>query len=472
MLKIHHFFVLQFLGLFVFMGVIASIVGYFTLKESVIEEYQGRLQQEIAVMEYSLKRIDDLQQYVSEVAPLLAKRITVIDVNGTVVAESDTDPAQMENHAKREEVMQATRLGFGHAVRYSHTLGIDFLYVTKKFSWKNENYTLRLAVSLQKVLDDFYTLLFRLILAFLLLIPVIFLLALRMSRRVRYDIKQLSAFLEEISEKNYKAVVKPRYFTEFLQISLLLKNLVKKLVKRERQKRKYTARLRLINKQRNDILSAISHEFKNPIASIVGYAETLYDDQQIDGKIRQRFLQKIMDNAQKISKMLDRLSLSVKLENNDLSPVIAKFDLCELAQECVNNIGKKYPERTVNVSCQKTVIEGDRTMLDLVITNLLDNAMKYSEASVRLEIAEGYLWVKDRGIGIAENEIDRISSKFYRVEKNTWDNSMGLGLSIVSYILTMHGSKLEIESREGEGSAFGFAIDTLTKMPLPESEQL
>ena len=283
-----------------------------------------------------------------------------------------------------------------------------------------------------------------------------------MSRKVRYDIDELSAYLEQISEKNYKAIVKPRYFTEFLQISLLLKNLVKKLAKRERQKRKYTARLRLINKQRNDILSAISHEFKNPIASIVGYAETLFDDPLIDGKVRQRFLQKIMDNAQKISGMLDRLSLSVKLENNDLLPSRTAFDLCELSRECINNIAKKYPERRLEIRCGPTPVEADKTMLDLVITNLLDNAMKYSEEAVTLEIEGNVLWVRDRGIGIAEKEIDRIIGKFYRVQKNTWDNSMGLGLSIVSYILAMHGTKLRIESREGEGSSFGFDITPIT----------
>ncbi|MHC3995314.1 sensor histidine kinase [Thiomicrolovo sp. ZZH C-3] len=461
MLKIHHSFVLQFLGLFALMGVIASFVGYFTLKESVISEYELRLKQEIGLIEYTLQYIPELEGYIAATAPRIGKRITVIASDGTVAAESDANREEMENHANREEVMAAAKGGYGQAVRFSRTIGIDFLYVAKRIVWRGHTYTLRLAVSLQKVLDDFYTLLFRLATVLGLLLLVVVYLAVRMSKKIRYDIEQLSVYLEEISDKNYKAVVKPRYFTEFLQISLLLKNLVKKLAKRERQKRKYTARLRLINKQRNDILSAISHEFKNPIASIVGYAETLYDDQEIDGRIRQRFLQKITANAQKISTMLDRLSLSVKLENNDLAPSQSRFDLCELAAECANNITKKYTDRTLDVSCPATIVEADRTMIDLVVTNLLDNAMKYSEGAVQLEISEGMLWVHDRGIGIAEKELERISSKFYRVEKNTWDNSMGLGLSIVSYILALHETKLQISSVVGEGSSFGFSIAPL-----------
>lgn len=75
----------------------------------------------------------------------------------------------------------------------------------------------------------------------------------------------------------------------------MLKNLAKKLrYNRDKQKRKHTAKLRLINKQQNDILSAISHEFKNPIAAIMGYAETLHDDIHLDPKIRQKFLDKIL----------------------------------------------------------------------------------------------------------------------------------------------------------------------------------
>jgi len=466
LLKIHHTFTLQFLGLFLLTGIIASAIGYFTLKESVISDYEARLKQKIGVIEYTLQSATDLETSVTALAQRMDKRITVIAGDGTVVAESETDPQEMGNHAGREEVMAAGRQAFGRAIRYSQTLGIDFLYVTKRIVWHGETYTLRLAVSLQKILDDFYKLLLRLAVVFLILILVVLYLSVRMSRKIRYDIAQLSEYLEEISNKNYKAVVKPNYFTEFLQISLLLKNLVKKLAKRERQKRKYTARLRLINKQRNDILSAISHEFKNPIASIVGYAETLYDDPQIDGKVRQRFLQKITDNAQKISAMLDRLTLSVKLENHDLRPSLSAFSLGDLAQECANNIAKKYPARELLVSCEAVTVEADRTMIDLVITNLLDNAMKYSEEGVTLEVTGDELWVHDRGIGIAEKEIDRISSKFYRVQKNTWDNSMGLGLSIVSYILALHGTTLQIRSREGEGSSFGFAFG-----PLKQGEE-
>jgi len=71
--------------------------------------------------------------------------------------------------------------------------------------------------------------------------------------------------------------------------------------------------------------------------------------------------------------------------------------------------------------------------------------------------------VIDKGLGIADLEIDKITSKFYRVEKNTWDNSMGLGLAIVTYVLKLHNSTLIIESKEGEGSIFAFDLTPMKK---------
>ena len=139
------------------MAVIASFIGYFTLKETVIADFETRLKQKIGVIEYSLQYAPDLDTFVAAMAPKIDKRITVISRDGTVVADSDANRDEMENHANRTEVMAAGRGDFGTAVRFSHTMGVDFLYVAKRIVWQGKTYTLRLSASLQKVLDDFYT---------------------------------------------------------------------------------------------------------------------------------------------------------------------------------------------------------------------------------------------------------------------------------------------------------------------------
>ncbi|HLD22313.1 MAG TPA: HAMP domain-containing sensor histidine kinase, partial [Sulfuricurvum sp.] len=274
-------------------------------------------------------------------------------------------------------------------------------------------------------------------------------------------------YLDEVSAKNYRAVLKPEYFREFLQISIMLKNLVKKLHNRDKQKRKHTAKLRLINKQQNDILSAISHEFKNPIAAIMGYAETLHDDLNIDPKIREKFLDKILSNTHRVTMMLDRLALSVKLENNDLSIKPSYFDIAEVCTDSISILQAKYPARIIHYNGGSKTVFADKTMIELIVTNLVDNALKYSEEDVTLTLSDNKISITDKGIGIAPNELDKITSKFYRVQKNRWDNSMGLGLSIVSYILKLHDSELRIESTLGIGSTFSFSLEKLIQNKAP-----
>ena len=243
----------------------------------------------------------------------------------------------------------------------------------------------------------------------------------------------------------------------------MLKNLVKKLSSRDKQKRKYTAKLRLMNKQRNDILSAISHEFKNPVASIIGYAQTLQEDPDITPKIREKFLSKISSNGDKISQMLDRLALSVKLENDDLKIEIKRFDMKKLCEEVVSNLSLKYRNREITLEASNTIVEADKTMIELVLVNLVDNALKYSQMEVQVVLKDDELSVIDKGIGIQEEHLDKVTAKFYRVNKNTWDNSMGIGLAMVSYILKMHSSKLKIISKVAEGSVFSFSIKEMLK---------
>jgi len=442
---------------------VTSLVSYFALKSSIIEHNQEHLQNAIELISLEINREENLEALASKMHESTGLRTTIVNEDGVVVAESDADKESMDNHGSRYEIMQANSEEFSHIVRYSDTVKVDFLYVAKKIVYKNKTFYIRLAISLAKMMDDFYALWINLVLLFVAMTLIAFYGSWRMSERVLYDIGQLTSYLDEISNKNYRAIVKTKYFYEFLQISLLLKNLVKKLSNRDKKKRKYTAKLRLINKQRNDILSAISHEFKNPVASIIGYAQTLEEDPEIDPKIRAKFLEKISSNGEKISKMLDRLALSVKLENNDLELRESEFNIKSLCEEVAANMLLKYKDREIILSLEDQKVFADKTMIELTLINLLDNALKYSQNDIYFTLAEDIISVKDSGIGIKEEHLDKVTAKFYRVEKNSWDNSMGIGLAMVSYILKAHKSFLEIQSTFAKGSVFSFSIKEMIK---------
>jgi len=462
-LKIHQIFIVKFLLLFVGTLLITSLISYIVLKVIIIDHSKNNLQNAIGLIGLELQKIDDLDKYSLDVKKHTALRITIIDTNGVVIAESNTDKSTMDNHANRYEIMQSNKEEFSHVVRYSKTLKVDFLYVVKKFSYRGNDIYIRLSMSLTQLMSDFYSLWYKLIIVFAIAILIAFYASKRMRTRIIHDINQITNFLDEVSNKNYNAIIKPKYFYEFLQISIMLKNLIKKLSSRDKQKRKYTAKLRLMNRQRNDILSAISHEFKNPVASIMGYTQALQEDPDIDPKIHAKFLGKINSNAEKISKMLDRLALSVKLENNDLNIKITRFDMKDLCEEVVSNLSLKYKDREINVKASKTIVYADKTMIELVLINLVDNALKYSELEVNLVLKNNEMIVEDKGIGIAEEHLDKITAKFYRVKKNSWDNSMGIGLAMVRYILKAHNSKLDIKSKFAKGSTFSFSLKEMLK---------
>ena len=440
---------------------LTSIVSYIGLKSIIVSYNTDNLKDIIRISSEFLSKVDSLEEYAKHIHKKTKYRVTIIDSNGVVVVETNKDKETMDNHAHRYEVMMANKYEFGETVRYSRTIGVDFLYVSKKISYMDKQYTIRLSMSLAKVLEHFYGLSIKIGLIYIFIFVIALYTSKVMSRKVLADIGRIKVYLDEISDKNYKANLKVKYFHEFLEISLLLKNLVKKLDKRDRQKRKHMAKLRLMNKQRNDILSSISHEFKNPVASIIGYAQTLQDDPNIPLSVREKFLAKINSNGEKISKMLDRLALSVKLENGDIPAKMTKFNLKDLCEEVVTNISQKYKDREVLFESDDITVKADKTMMELVLTNLVDNALKYSEGRVKLIVKDAIVYVEDKGIGIQAEHIDKISGKFYRVEKNTWDNSMGIGLAMVSYILKVHKTSLDVKSQPGEGSVFSFSIRSL-----------
>lgn len=460
MLKIHQLFFLNTLALFIGTLLVSSIFGYYTLKEMIVNDHINHLKRTLELVATKANQSNTADHYAKSIHNQTDYRTTIFDTEGRVIAESNLDKRAVDSDHNRIEIMHSAIEPYGVAVRHSKTLDEDYLFVAKQIPFDGNIVILRLGVTLHSVMRYFYELWSKLAASFVFFIIIALILAFNISKKAQYDIAQITHYLHEISAKNYMAVLKPQYFREFLQITLLLKNLVKKLRNRDKQKRKYTARLRLINKQQNDILSAISHEFKNPVAAIVGYTDTLSEDSTLNVTIREKFLGKIHSNAMKISHMLDRLALSVKLENNDLSIKPAMFDLNTLCHDVTCALQAKYPNRTIAYEGVPKEVFADKTMIDLVITNLIDNAIKYSENEVTLRLTEHTVEVIDQGIGIAPNELELITSKFYRVQKNSWDNSMGLGLAIVSYVLKLHESHLNISSTLGVGSTFSFSIDT------------
>jgi two-component system, OmpR family, phosphate regulon sensor histidine kinase PhoR len=235
-------------------------------------------------------------------------------------------------------------------------------------------------------------------------------------------------------------------------------NLMKQSQKRKSLKAKMDAKLKLKNRQKNDMIAALAHEFRNPIASIVGYATTLQEDKNIDTNLRDRFLSKIYNNSQKIEALLARLILWNKFENRQATFNLESFSIMPLINEVKNSLLEKYPYRVININGDDRIVKADKILLEIVIKNLVENAIKYSKNDVNIFINPTNIEIVDSGVGISGQNIERVTKKFFRSGEHGWDNSMGLGLAIVKKILEMHETELKIESQLDKGSTFYFEI--------------
>ncbi len=278
------------------------------------------------------------------------------------------------------------------------------------------------------------------------------------AKRVRRELKTVEQYLSGVGTFDNPASSARFFAREFENINLKLIQILRKMKRKEKEKRKYTAKIKLKNRQRSDMLSAIAHEFRNPIAAIMGYAQTLTDDEDIPPALRSKFLHKIYNNGDKIEELLSRLLLWNSFESGEQKLQISKFDIRPLMREIGINLEDKYKGREINVAEGSLIIDADKALMDIVVKNLIENALKYSKEAVEVSIVGRRVQVRDKGVGISAENLDKVTKKFFRTDEHSWDNSMGLGLAIVKQILKLHNTVLEIESEENRGSTFSFQV--------------
>ena len=444
-------FLLGFSLLFLALG----LLFYFWIKDFYLGQTRDALISNLKILSLDIKHTKDYDLLAQDIKKTLDIRLTIISADGEVLAESHDDKKKMENHKYREEIIATNKKLFATKIRHSHTLNVDLLYVATKVTFENSTVYIRLAKELTSIDKHIFMLGAEITGLLLLFFTAVFIITYRISKEINYEVQKIGHFVKSLTKKEKSTYVTSNFSIEFQNITTLLTKVAQILVKKEKQKSKFTNKLQLSNRQKDDIISAISHEFKNPIAVINGYSQTLMDDININPNIRQKFLTKIYKNGIKLSELIDTLRLSSKLDSGKQELQFKNININELVKDTVESLSLNYPKRDVIIETTESVtIKGDASLLGVVITNLLENAFKYSEDEVHIRFHQKSLSVIDSGIGISKKDLENITNKFYRVNENSWNNSLGLGLFIVNNILNLHKFTLKIESKEKEGSTF------------------
>jgi len=454
LLKLHDIFLRKFLLLFTSIFLIIATLSYFWIKSIFIEQTKIDLINNIDLLSLQIQNFKNLDAKVKKVKKTIGLRVTIIDNKGLVIGESDKNKDLMDNHLNRTEILQSKYNKYGSIVRYSDTLQKDFVYVSRMHTLNGTDYFIRMARDLEKINEEYLSITFNFTILFIIFIIIFFVVASKISKKVEDETNSILNFLNDLTKQNKSLKIQSNYSLEFQSITKLLTKVSESLSKKDKQKSKYTAKLKLSNRQKDDIISAISHEFKNPIAVISGYSQTLLEDKGLNEHIRDKFLDKIVANSLKLTNMIDRLRLSIKLEEGKQPYSFVKTNLKNVTQHIIEDLKVTYPSREINITVEDIYKEVDETMISIAITNLVENALKYSQDDISICITEKMLCVSDVGIGIKSKDISKLTEKFYRVSNNGWNNSMGVGLSLVSNILQIHKFSLDIKSIENEGSTF------------------
>ncbi|MGP1282037.1 MAG: sensor histidine kinase [Parasphingopyxis sp.] len=235
-------------------------------------------------------------------------------------------------------------------------------------------------------------------------------------------------------------------------------------------------------KMRADFVANASHELRTPLASLLGYIETLQDGAAKDKKTRNRFLKIMQGEASRMQRLIgDLMSLSrieaekyrAPAEEIELGPLISEACLSTCAAQGVDSA------RVVITSASGSVrIAGDRVQIAQLVSNLVGNALKYSEGEDPVEVHYGpisdtmiRLSVEDHGEGIASEHLPRLTERFYRVDpgRSRSLGGTGLGLAIVKHIVERHRGRLNIESEAGRGTKV--SVDLPKKRPAMSSSR-
>jgi two-component system phosphate regulon sensor histidine kinase PhoR len=460
--------VLKFFGAFSVLILIVVFVLNFFVSIKLHEHFEQKISAELksnAVLVGDILQTDliegqseEIQHKTKQLADKLDLRITVIEKDGRILGDSEQQPSSMENHSDRLEIIEAIANGFGQSTRFSDTLGINMKYVAVRVD-QGERVLgfVRFALPLSRVQPEI-RIIYRVVLFGTIAAVIIALIAAYfVSRSITLPIRQVKETARQIARGDFSKRVRIKSKGELGELAESLNTMADEL----QQKMENLNRLDRI---RTDFVANVSHELKTPLTLIKGYIETLQNKAINDKEKSAKFISIIKEHSDRLGYMIDDLLSLSELELSKDCVNRTELDLEEVIDEISLGFGQALAEKqqslTVSTQGDDFNIYADRNKIEQVFVNLIDNAIKYTKESGRIDISlheqeqTVCVTVGDNGIGIPKEHRDRVFERFYRVDKarSRELGGTGLGLSIVKHIVLAHNGKISIESEPNRGT--------------------
>lgn len=379
---------------------------------------------EIAGTEY-LKEMDDVRK---------STRVTQIDADGNVLYDSRQDEVSLQNHKNRPEVQAAYKTGSGQSVHRSDTLSEEMFYYAVKLE---DGTVLRVSKTMNTALRTAIDILPLMGVIAAIMLAFAYLLA-------RWQATRLIRPINELDLEN------PLENEMYEELTPLLQRI-------DAQNREKDA----IVTMRKEFTANVSHELKTPLTSISGYAEIMKSG-LVKPEDMNRFSERIYSEASRLITLVEDIIKLSRLDEGVIELEREDVDLYLLTREICSRLAPHAAAKQVRVEVigESVIYHGVRQVLDEMIYNLCDNAIKYNKENGLLSVWVGAtlqgtkIIVTDTGIGIPEDQIERIFERFYRVDKSHSKETggTGLGLSIVKHGAILHNADIRVESEVGKGT--------------------
>lgn len=363
-------------------------------------------------------------------------RLTLIRDDGVVLADSEENADNMENHSDRVEFVEAMQNDKGSDIRKSATLDKDTYYYALRLA---NNNVLRVAVSSESVYVVFYKYLIILAAIMLVVILAAFAISVAITKSIVKPITEMGERLDDI--ENIKTYSELQPFIDTIS------------AQRERQE--------LLDRQKKEFTANVSHELKTPLTSIAGYAELIENGMATEENIKP-FAHTIRKQALRLVTLTENIIQLSQLDEVGGDIVFEEVDISELAVKCADALEMNAKAKNVEliVEYNECFIKGNKSLLEELIYNLIDNAIRYNKDNGVVKIMTdktndgAVLTVSDTGIGIAEKYQSRIFERFFRVDKSRSKQTggTGLGLAIVKHIAEVHDAQITVNSTENIGT--------------------
>ena len=400
-------------------------------------------------------------------------RTTVIDFTGKIIFDSGLDDVQLvENVIDRVEIQEALQKGIGSVVRRkSETMGEYYFYSAKRYS----NYIIRSGIPYNNELTTILKLDTNMIVIATIILAVLIFLFYNVMNHLGKNINQLRDFAFR-ADRDELIVPHPSFPNDELgeiskhivQIYNRLISTRKKLLEEQNHVLEQIEEKDLIKRQ---LTQNISHELKTPVSSILGYLETIINNEELPKEVVSDFVKKSYEQSLRLSSLLYDISTLTRLEEAFEMIEKENLNISELILDVLNDVSLQLAEKNMQVSTNVTdkslLCSGNSSLLYSIFRNLLDNTIIYAGTNIHIDIqcynedSTHYHFIySDDGIGIATKHLSRIFERFYRIDKGRSRKAggTGLGLAIVKNAVIFHGGTISARPRTEGGIEFLFSV--------------